>query len=190
MVVDTQFHKFYGRPFGRVLYLFLIKYVGRWLPWVLPGSTGRFYKDDVPQPFCARILYNPHGGRGKICMILLLHVKQNKTKLSKNCHPHNNTVRYLDPRLHFIWKTIWCVMRRAKSMYVYDVKTPKLQVRGTPCKCCKQVTAEVQPRLVSISRSWMQRSSFRRLNILCVSVQCLLSTVNTRSPLPKAFKSM
>ena len=25
MVVGTQFHKFYGRPFARVLYLFLIK---------------------------------------------------------------------------------------------------------------------------------------------------------------------
>ena len=25
MVVDTQLHKFYGRPFARVLYLFLMK---------------------------------------------------------------------------------------------------------------------------------------------------------------------
>ena len=47
MVVDTQFHKFYGRPFARVLYLFLMKDIGRWLPWVPPGSTGRLYKDDV-----------------------------------------------------------------------------------------------------------------------------------------------
>ena len=29
MVVDTQFHKFYGRPFARVLYLFLMKDIGR-----------------------------------------------------------------------------------------------------------------------------------------------------------------
>ena len=29
MVVDTQFHKFYGRPFARVLYLFLTKDIGR-----------------------------------------------------------------------------------------------------------------------------------------------------------------
>ena len=29
MVVDTQFHKFHGRPFARVLYVFLMKYVGR-----------------------------------------------------------------------------------------------------------------------------------------------------------------
>ena len=32
---------------SRVLYLFLMKDVGRWLPLVLPGSTGRFYKDDA-----------------------------------------------------------------------------------------------------------------------------------------------
>ena len=47
MVSDTQFHKFYGKPFARVLYLFLMEDIGRWLPWVLPGSTGRFYQDDV-----------------------------------------------------------------------------------------------------------------------------------------------
>ena len=29
MVVDTQFQKFYGRPFARDLYLFLVKYIGR-----------------------------------------------------------------------------------------------------------------------------------------------------------------
>ena len=28
-VVDTQFHKFYGRPFARVPYLFLMKDIGR-----------------------------------------------------------------------------------------------------------------------------------------------------------------
>ena len=44
MVVNTQFHKFHGRPFARVLYVFLMKDIGRWLPWVPPGSTG--YTDD------------------------------------------------------------------------------------------------------------------------------------------------
>ena len=29
MVVDTQFHKFHGRPFERVQYVFLMKDVGR-----------------------------------------------------------------------------------------------------------------------------------------------------------------
>ena len=28
VVVDTQFHKFHGRPFARVLYVFLLKYIG------------------------------------------------------------------------------------------------------------------------------------------------------------------
>ena len=48
MVVDTQFHKFYDRPFARVLYIFLMKEVGRWLPWVLPeGQQDHFTQDDV-----------------------------------------------------------------------------------------------------------------------------------------------
>ena len=29
VVVDTQFHKFHGRPFARVLYVFLMKDIGR-----------------------------------------------------------------------------------------------------------------------------------------------------------------
>ena len=29
MVVDIQFHKFHGRPFARVLYVFLMKDIGR-----------------------------------------------------------------------------------------------------------------------------------------------------------------
>ena len=29
VVVDTPFHKFHGRPFARVLYVFLMKYIGR-----------------------------------------------------------------------------------------------------------------------------------------------------------------
>ena len=41
-MVNTQFHKFYARSFARVLYLILMTDIGRWLPWMLPGSTGRF----------------------------------------------------------------------------------------------------------------------------------------------------
>ena len=29
MVVDIQFNKFHGRPFARVMYVFLMKYIGR-----------------------------------------------------------------------------------------------------------------------------------------------------------------
>ena len=39
MVGDTQFHKFHGRPFARVLDVFIMKDLGRWLPWVLQGSN-------------------------------------------------------------------------------------------------------------------------------------------------------
>ena len=47
MVVDTQFHKFYGRPLARDIYGFLMKDIGRWLPLELSGSTGWFYINDV-----------------------------------------------------------------------------------------------------------------------------------------------
>ena len=96
MVVDTQFHKFYGRPFARVIYLFIPHERYR---SVTPLGVTRVNRTVLqgrccPQPFCARILYNPRGGRGKICMILLLHVEQNKTKLSKNCHLHNTRIGF------------------------------------------------------------------------------------------------
>ena len=86
MVADTtrtQFHKFYGRPFACVLYLFLMKYIGRWLPWVLPGSTGRFYKDDVAHNHSTHGYYNPHRGRGVryAWYVQLQIVKHNATKL-------------------------------------------------------------------------------------------------------------
>ena len=29
MVVDTQFHRFHSRPFARILYVFLMKDIGR-----------------------------------------------------------------------------------------------------------------------------------------------------------------
>ena len=57
MVVDTQFHKFYGRPFARVLCSSLMNDIGRGLPWVLPGSTGRFYKGDVAHNHSAHGYY-------------------------------------------------------------------------------------------------------------------------------------
>ena len=84
MVVDTQFNKFHGRPFVRVLYVFLMKDIGRGLPWVLPGWTGRFYKDDVVHNHSAHGYNTTRTERGVryTCMILL-HVKQNKTKLMK-----------------------------------------------------------------------------------------------------------
>ena len=55
----AQFHKFYGTPFARILYLFLMKYIGRWLPWMPPESTGRFYKDDAVRNYSAHGYYIP-----------------------------------------------------------------------------------------------------------------------------------
>ena len=63
MVVKTQFHNFFERPFARVLYLILMKriyfkYVGD-SPGCYQGQ-----QDDFPSPFCALILHNPHEGGG------------------------------------------------------------------------------------------------------------------------------
>ena len=72
-VVDTQFHKFHGDPFARVLYVFIMTDIGRCLPWVMPGSTGRFSEDDVVYNHSVHgyhIPGNPHRGGGKICMTM------------------------------------------------------------------------------------------------------------------------
>ena len=43
MIINTQFHTKY-RPRVFFLCFILMKDIGRWLPWMLPGATGRFYK--------------------------------------------------------------------------------------------------------------------------------------------------
>ena len=84
MVVDTQSHKFYGRPFARVLHLFLMKAMGQWLPWVLPGSTGWFYKADVVHNHSAHGYYitRMEGGvrYAWYCCYMLNRIKQNWSK--------------------------------------------------------------------------------------------------------------
>ena len=92
VVVDTQLHKLNGGPLARVLYVFLMDDISRWLPWVPPRDNRTILQRRRCQwPFCGRILYNPHRGWGKACMILwlpiLFHIKQNETKLRKKCHP-------------------------------------------------------------------------------------------------------
>ena len=97
---------FNGRPFALVLYVFLMKCIGRWLPWVLPGSTGRFFKDDVVHNHSAHGYYITliEGGVRYICMILL-HVKQNETKLIKKYHPHSTRIGSgsISYERHFEW---------------------------------------------------------------------------------------
>ena len=51
-----SFTNFYGKSFARVLYLILMKVMGRWLRWILPGQ-----EDDFPQPFCALIMRQGRG---------------------------------------------------------------------------------------------------------------------------------
>ena len=121
MVVDTQFHKFYSRSFARALYLFLMKDIGQWLPWGLPGSTGRLKKDDVVHYRSAHGYYMTRMKGGVryawYGCYMLTRIQQNwgKTAIHK--------IRELG-LVTFHVKDIW-VMRRAKSMYVpvYDVRT-------------------------------------------------------------------
>ena len=83
MVVDTQFHKFHGRPFARVLYV-VMKDIGRWLPWVPPGSTGRFYKDDAVHDYSAHRYYITRMAGGVryawYCCYMFNRIKQNWAK--------------------------------------------------------------------------------------------------------------
>ena len=86
MVVDTLFNKFYGRPFARVLCSFLMKGIGRWFPWVLPGSTGRFNNDDVVHNYSAHGYYitRMEGGvrYAWYCCYMLNRIKQNWAKIA------------------------------------------------------------------------------------------------------------
>ena len=99
MVVGTQFHKLYGRPFARVLYLFLMKDIGWWLRWVLPGSTGRFYKDDVVHNHSAHGCYitRMEGGAryAWYWCYMLNRIKQNWAKKLSSTY-YNSTKVILD----------------------------------------------------------------------------------------------
>ena len=142
MVVDAQFNKFHGRSFARVLYVFLVRYIGRWLPWVLPGSTGRFYKDDVVHSHSAHGYYITHieGGVRYICMILLitLHVKQNKTNLIKNAI-------HIIRELELVTLQLKDNLSDRTSKIGVRMILSKLQVRGTPCKCCSKSQQRSSP---------------------------------------------
>ena len=74
MVVNTQFHKIYERSFARVLYFTLMKDIGRWLPWMLPGSTGRF---SITNLFADTI--KPAQRVGIISSVILLYDMVNRT---------------------------------------------------------------------------------------------------------------
>ena len=64
-------------------------------------------------------------------------------------------------------------MRRAKSMYVYDAKTRKLLVRGTPCKYCSSSQQRSSPGL---------RLRLTPLFVLIARVWCMSHSLITSSP--------
>ena len=76
---------------SRGLYLFM-KDIGRWLPWVLPGSTGRFYKDDVVHNQHGSCITGMEGGvrYAWYCCCMLNRAKQNWAKTA--IHIKNNTI--------------------------------------------------------------------------------------------------
>ena len=161
-----QFHKFHGRPFARFLYLFLMKDIGRrWLHWVLPGSTGRFYKDDVVHNHSAHGYYTTRMEGGVRYAWHCYMLKQIKVKLSKNAI---HIIQELD-LVNFTWKTIW-VMGRANRC-TYDNKTTGAWYF---LQLLQQVTAEVQPRLaaqvnsaVSLDKTCMLNITFSRHVFFC-----------------------
>ena len=73
-------------------------------------------------------------------------------------------------------------MRRAKSMYVYDdVKTQKLQVRGTPCTCCSRskqrsspgLRLRLTPRLVLIAHVYGEDHILSSLLLLLIILRSI-----------------
>ena len=145
MVVDAQFHKFYCRPRPHLLYAFVMKDIGRWLPWVLPGSTGQLYKDDAVHNHSAHENYiTPIEGRCKI-YVMLLHVQHNQTKIGKNCHPYNMIIRsgYISDEIQFDeWKDERNQRRIMKKLKKLDLFQ---QARTTPWLCCRRSQQRSSP---------------------------------------------
>ena len=122
MVADTQFHKFYGRSFARVLYLFLMRYliIGRWLPWVRPGSTGRTIS--VRNRSAHWYYITRLEGGGKLCMVLL-HIKYTWQKIDLSQTVTHIVVRYWDMVTFHMEEEL--SGGRAKSKYFW---------RGSSCR--------------------------------------------------------
>ena len=163
MVVDTQFHKFYGRPFARVLYSLLMKDIGRWLSCVLPGSTGRLYKDDRVHNHAAHGYYTTRMEGGVrfawYCCYMLTWIQQKWAKTAIHIIREFNLVTfqmkdYLSDEASKIDVRVWC-------------KNSKTTCTWYSLYMLQQVTAEVQPRLaaqvntaVSLDRTRMVSITF------------------------------
>ena len=108
-------------------------------------------------------IYNPHRGRGKIRMMVLLHVKQNNTQLSKKCHPYNTRIGsgYISYERQFEW---WDEQNRCT--YYHNVKTTGAWY--SQGKCCSRsqqrsspgLRLRLTPLLVLIGRVWWVSHSF------------------------------
>ena len=150
MVADTQFHKFYGRPFARVLYLFLMKDIDRSVtPLGVTRVNRTIYKDDIVHNHSAHGCYitRMEGGvryARYCCCYMLNRIKQNGAKTA--IHIILRTIvgsGYISyERLLFEW---WGEQNR--YTYLYDIKTQKLQVRGTPYKCYSRSQQRSSPGL-------------------------------------------
>ena len=161
MAVDTQFHKFHGRPFARVLYFLLMKDISRWLPWVLPGSTGRFYKDDVVHNHSAHgycITRIEGGVRYSWCWYMLNRTKQNWAKTAVHM------IRELDLVTFHMEDNLSDGTRKVDVRTYDNVKTTGAWYS---LWMLQQVTEDVQPMLaaqvnsaVSLDRTCMVNTTF------------------------------
>ena len=91
--------------------------------------------------------------------MIWLHVKKNKTKLSKNCHPHNTRIGsgYISYEIQFEW---WDEQNRC----TYD---DNLKTTGAwfSLYMLQQVTEEVQPRVAAQVNSAVSLDRTRLVNI-------------------------
>ena len=93
-----------------------------------------------------------------MCMVLLLHAKQNEQNWAKTAI---HIIRELD-LVTFHMKDYLSDEASKIDVRIHDVKTKKLQVRGTPCKCCSRAQQKsspglrlrLTPLLVLIERVW------------------------------------
>ena len=117
---------------SRVLHLFRMKDAGRWLPWVLPGSTGRFYKDDVVHNHSAHGYYitRMEGGvrYAWYCCYMLNRIKQNWAKIAIHITRELDLVTFHMKDYFFFIKN-WKTSAVSTTMWMVEIQLCKL--RGT-----------------------------------------------------------
>ena len=149
-MVDRS-HVFYTR------YLFLMKNIGRWLLWMLTGSRGRFYEDDVVHNHSVHRYYitRMEGGvrYAWYCCYMLNRILQNWAKHAIHI------IRELDM---VTFRTKDSLSDDGTSKIDVRMIMQQLQVRGTLCKFCSRSQQRPNPGLrlrltallVLIKRVW------------------------------------